>query len=64
MKFSEWFRNQVQRQDDVGIAANKWNLVTPVQRKGRINAARLVRVAGIPEHTAIKVIQEFASVAA
>jgi hypothetical protein len=46
MKFSEWLRTHPHHSPITNDMANKWNLLSGAERKGRINAARLFRVLG------------------
>jgi hypothetical protein len=58
MLFSEWFRQQQTRQDDVGAAARAWNALPSLDRRGRVNAERLVRTLGTPGVIAAQAIRE------
>lgn len=44
--FSDWLRQQSERQDDIGAVSREWNALPPKARKGRINAKRLDDVLG------------------
>lgn len=57
--FSEWFQKQQERTCDVGAAAKLWYKQPGLDRRGRVNAARLARLSGISEHTASKVMAEY-----
>lgn len=59
--FSAWFRDQMTRTDAVGLAAHKWFQQHGIDRRGRVNAARLQNQGGIEAGTAKAVIAEYAS---
>ena len=59
MKFSEWLRTHPHHSPITNDVAHKWNLLSGPERKGRINAARLVRVLGIPQDKADLVMAAF-----
>lgn len=57
--FSEWLKAQQERQDHIGGAARKWLAQPGLDRRGRVNAARLTRQAGIDANIANDVIQAY-----
>lgn len=55
MLFSEWFRAQ-QNHPEFGPHATAWNALPAAQRKGRINADRLTRLANVPAEVSAKIV--------
>lgn len=60
--FSEWFKAQQERKDVVGAAAVVWFRQHGLDRRGRVNAERLTRQAGISPESAKAVIEAYAAV--